>query len=194
MSLRPALYAIDLQRFREALTADRSVTLRSAARHLLALDCGLDQADVRRAADELLSGGFDGRTELDTHVYAIVTIAQALGFQSEASEIHFGDWPIGAYHEYLDLLAPVLPAVSREIYAHFLAGRPLIGDGIDTEWSYYSFLWAQEVRHLLSDLSQIHAMTPALNTKECIHGFPNEFRGWLNEVVRRSADLWVFAE
>jgi hypothetical protein len=65
---------------------------------------------------------------------------------------------------------------------------------MEADWAYYSYLVADEVRRLGADVAVAHARMPALDSAECIHGFPTEFRGWFREIEGRGADLWLFAE
>src|SRR5207253_1771931 len=103
---------------------------------------GLDDsaADIERNVGLLLSGALAGKSESDQHVYLVAALAHACGLDSEDAMIHWGNWKIGAYDDYFDILKPVLPAVSAE-YCEFLrSGRALFGSGIDTEWAYYGYL------------------------------------------------------
>lgn len=108
--------------------------------------------------------------------------------------IHWGDWKIGVYEKYVEMVTSLLPPASVKYLEFVCSGRPLFGSEMETEWSYYSYLAADEVETLSAELATAHSRSPELDAADCVRGFPTEFRGWLKQIVDRGADLWLFAE
>jgi len=194
MSLRPSIYAADIAGFR-ALLAKKPSTLTQAV-ELWYREREFDETpkEIEQAIDRLVSGAYSNQPESEEQIYLVAALAHAAGLDSESAEIHWGNWKIGAYDDYFTALTPLLPDASLRYTQWLLHGRPLFGSRIITEWAYYSFLMADELRQLTADLAKAHTRVPELDSPNCIHGFPTEFRGWLRQVQDRDADLWLFAE
>jgi hypothetical protein len=194
LSLRPSIYTADLAKFRTSIAGERGPLVQSIEPWLIERGLKASAANVNRDLDQLLSGAWTGKPERDEHVLLVAGLAHACGVDSESAMIHWGNWKIGAYEDYFDAVKTLLPPASVRCFEFVRSGRPLFGSGMETEWSYYSYLTADEVRSFSADLAAAHARSPELDSKDCIHGFPTEFRGWMKQIEERNADLWLFAE
>jgi hypothetical protein len=194
LSLRPSIYAADIRHFRSAIAGERAPLVKSIEGWYR--DRGIEESavEINREIDSALGGGWAGRTESDRQVYLVAALACACDMESEAAMIHWGDWKIGAYDDYFDMLKPILPASIASLCEFIRSGRAMFGSRIETDWSYYSYLVAEEVRTLAAALDSAHVQSPDLDSPNCIHGFPTEFRGWIKQIEQRRADLWLFAE
>lgn len=194
MSLRPSIYAADIAKFRASIAGERAPLVPSVEHWLRKRGLKATAAQVHRDMDQLVAGVWAGKPERDEQVLLVAALAHACGVDAESAMIHWGNWKIGAYEDYFDAVKSLLPPASVKCFEFVRTGRPLFGSGMDTEWSYYSYLTAEEVRSLLADLAAAHALSPELDAADCIHGFPTEFRGWIKQIEDRGADLWLFAE
>ena len=194
MSLRPSLYAADITRFRASIAGDRAPLVRSVEDWLREHGPEATAADIYRNMDQLIAGAWARKPERDEQVLLVAGLAHACGVDSESTMIHWGNWKIGAYEDYFDAVKSILPPASVKCFEFVRSGRPLFGSEMETEWSYYSYLTADEVRSFSADLAAAHARSPELDSKDSIHGFPTEFRGWMKQIEERNADLWLFAE
>lgn len=194
MSLRPSIYAADLAKFRAATTGERLPLVQSVQHWLNEHGPEATAANINRDIDQLIAGAWAGKPERDEQVLLVAALAHACGVDSESAMIHWGNWKIGAYEDYYDAVSSLLPPASAKCFEFVRSGRPLFGSRMDVEWSYYSYLTADEVRSFSADLAAAHARSPGLDAANCIHGFPTEFRGWMKQIEDRGADLWLFAE
>ena len=149
---------------------------------------------VEREADRLLSGKIEGQPESEDHVHMISALAEILGVQRTASMIADGDWKQGAWDAYFDGIKVFIdPGTFTRFGQLVQCKRPLFGSSIDTSWSYYGYLFHEEARQLLEGLSSAAASHPEIASGSFIDGFHNEITGWLQQVLDRRSDLWLFA-
>lgn len=148
MSLRPSIYAADIGRFRISIAGDRAPLAQLVERWLREHGLETTVAGVDRDLDQLLAGAWAGKSERDEQVVLVAALAHACGVDTESAMIHWGDWKIGAYEDYFDAVKSLLPPASVKCFEIVRSGRPLFGNGMETEWSYYSYLTADEVRSL----------------------------------------------
>ncbi len=173
MSLRPAIYAADLARFRARIVGERESLVQSIETWVRERGLRTSAANICRDMEQLLAGAWAGKPERDEQVLLVGAVAHACGVDAEPAAIHWGGWKIGTYESYFDAVGPLLPPTSVACFEFVRSGRPLFGNGKATEWSYYSYLTAAEVRTLCADLAAAHARSPELDAKDYILRLPD---------------------
>lgn len=112
-----------------------------------------------------------------------------LGMMKEGSAIADGHWNVRGWAHYAEHVFPHLKKWPQELFAN-LFGRPLFGIEIQSSWSYYGFLLNSEVAELLASLQALAGLAPVTEHDPEFH---QELISWLQEVLNRKCDLWLYA-
>lgn len=200
MSLRPMIYAADVGRLRAVFgSGDEAL----ASKVILALEGRVDKKGhgpaQRAAADDLRKAVRDGvpvaglGDETELHAVAVDVLVGHLGLDAPEAMVHDGDWKHGAWQDYLDEAGEALGKATGRLMEYLVHGRPLLGRGIKSGWSYYAYLSGDEVRQLRDGLTAAAKKNPEIADEDFIDGFHNELVGWLEAISRRGKGLWLFA-
>lgn len=192
MSLRPMIFAADLEPLLKIAESSDTTMAERVGDHYwsrLMNRNGWTQYSVRQVAHSLLSGAIVGKPENDMHVHMVFYLAGMLGIGKEGSAVADGHWNVRGWAHYAEHVFPHLEKWPQELFAN-LFGRPLFGMEIQSSWSYYGYLLASEVEELLVAL---HAITPLASVTGHDPEFHQELISWLQAVLNRRSDLWLYA-
>lgn len=187
MSLRPAVAAFSYDNLLASLCD-------AGAERVEALALQLGEAlrplgpdfieEARRALREIMAGWPDPtRRETEAHVAVVdFLVARTEGYAPCEGSTY---WKYAAFPALLEA-APFEPD-ARRLLEVFTYGRPVLGQGFDSSWSYYSFLGKRHVQQLGDALGALDpgALGPAARLVE-------DLRGWCAHALGRGRDLWVF--
>jgi hypothetical protein len=149
---------------------------------------------LTREADRLLSGRLKGHAETEDHVQIISALANILGVQGKSFMIADGAWKQEAWDVYFDAIKGYVGQETALRFAQLAqCKRPLFGSSIETGWSYYGYLLAEEVCQLLAGLNSTATSHPDIASSNFINGFHDELIGWLHHAQERTTDLWLYA-
>lgn len=192
MSLRPELSGFSLEALKSQLgTGDEEMV--SAVREELRVMVDFDDPqEFDRAVRVIERAVFDGipfeglDVEGEPHVVAAIALAHH-GQDHLPTESNV--WKMEALEELSRTLEGTLPPEAAANLGHLLDGRPIFGRGIETDWNYYAFLTAGEVRALRKGLEDARTETPD-PTED---GFLSDLLAWLGEIADNGMDLWFHA-
>ncbi len=208
MSLRAYITSFDLQKMQSLLGSRKESTVQTAAK-ILREEFDLDALDedeaaeyaerieailaiCRRAVDEGVPFP-DLKEENEDHVTAAETLAvvgQKHGYTS------FEDWKVTqAFYPLLHDYSAALSPRGRELLTFLDEGRPLFGRKLETGWSYYAYLTADEVKELHAALVALQESHPELKGEEYLGGFVESLVEALAGISRKrkARDLWLEA-
>jgi hypothetical protein len=204
MSLRPEIFGFRLAQLRELLGSGRREILPALNEELAALaendpfaEPEDDEENVFEAAKAIVERAVvegvpfpDLEAEDDAHVTAAIALAR---YQQSWKDTGSDIWQMGAFEELDDDAADSWPPQARPLFDCFLNGRPLFGERIETDWTYYGYLTAEEVRTLAAAIAQMRETDAEFADPDYLDGFLDALTGWLSSIVEDDLDLWFFA-
>ena len=142
-----------------------------------------------RVIERAVLGGlpFDG-LDMEGEPHVVAAIALAFHGQDHLPT-ESNVWKMEAFEDLARSLEGSLPDDASEYFRYLLDGRPLFGQGIETEWNYYAYLTVDELRTFRKGLEDARAETPDPTDD----GFMSDFLAWLGEIADSGMDLWFHA-
>lgn len=197
MSLRPVIFAVkSIEPLRRVvgskdeawvarLEEDFRQRLRDADEDTLRL--------VRSVAQDVVAGKVPGGVEREDHVHAVCALARIAGAVTGGSAVTDGDWKHYGWEAYYDSVAEDLPDAAREALEFLVDGRPLVGEVIESGWSYYAWLTHAEVVSFHDALHVLEHRRAEVARPNFCDGFHQALRDWLQAVEDGGGDLWLVA-
>ena len=184
MSLRPSLSSIKLQKLRDffgcqdqSLIKELKESFRDAASESI-------HADGDRQIELLINEGtapFKDKPENETLQIIMYLLAERPACERKECEAIF-------WEEFCGAASANMITVSKRsapLLSQLVRGRPLLGNKIETTWSFYSWLDKDEASLMFQEI---------LAHKDAQKMFDFEdARDWMQGVVKNKQDVWFFA-
>ena len=183
MSLRPNCRGVNLIAMESDLGSKR---LEVAERWKLGLEDVYSDERYRKLASQMIDWLVatpremrELRTEIEHHAIIMNLLAKMHTVVQPSEDLFF--------ETFVSRVAAPKSRVEwfAEYRSFFFVGRPLVGDILDSNWCYYCYLRNVEAADLLGKMQG----------DERIHCYYDAAQGlaWLENLVSRGADFWMFA-
>jgi hypothetical protein len=198
MSLRPEIYGFRIQKMLSLFGAKDEQLVKNLCRELDQTWKLPGPADYTLAYDTLRRAIFDESKELwpdlemerEPHVCAAVTLAK---HDQTWLDVGSGHWKMKAVFALVDEVIGELPVEIQPYLQVFGVGRLLFGPDLTTSWSFYGYLYHDELSALHEALVEFQNQHPEWRGDQFAYGVFDDFVGWLRQIQEKELDLWFYA-
>jgi hypothetical protein len=104
------------------------------------------------------------------------------------------DWKMKVLWDMQEAYSGRLTARMDKFLRYFIEGRPILGQKIQTSWSYYTYLLNSEVNELAEEILLLKKQFQNDKLFSKYNEFMDEFEGWLSIILEKQKDLWFWAD
>jgi len=209
MSLRPELYGFDQKKMfslfgskNQKAVADMTATLQEA----LSDDDEEQRSFMDGAIKQIQSAVFEGVptanlvSETVPQIWAAKLLAE-YGQEMVDTESNF--YKMRGIFDFVDEFEKRFEPQTKNLMNYLINGRPLFGQDIQTDWSYYAYMSLDDVKALRSGIDKHLKWAIDLTDKGYLNEIDfsdwtielmEEMVGWFDLLIENKRDLWFWAE
>ena len=203
MSLRREIFGFRLQALHELLgsgSTDAIAAVASALDDVAGNEGTLDEVEAGqlRTAKQIVSRAItqgapfpELDVETDAHVMAAVHLAR---HNQSWHDVGSNSWKMQAFWQLDEDAGDKWYTTSDNLFRYFIHGRPLFGNRINTDWSYYAFLRLEEIRDLIAAIRELQRAHEEFAQPDYVDGFVVALLAWLCGLADAKLDLWFFTQ
>jgi hypothetical protein len=198
MSMRPDIYGFKLESVRGLFGSDNQETLKKISNlyQKMIFDAFGDEPDTlakfREQGNAIIWRAImeeapfpDLDSENSIHVYAAKSIVDSTEPKSVGDSL---DWHMQAFRDLrMDGEGKLDPEIVNLLRV-FESGRPFFGRKIESDWNYYGYLTAKEVKQLAPAIDALSESQSA----NYMDGFHLALADWLDGILSQNLDLWFW--